>query len=212
MERPVTLRSRTQALLDLVEQERAAQCGAILDEARSQAAVLQARTRAESRAAVHQALAEERSRTRAAIAAAQAELHTRQRLHAQRRVEALLALGWRRLPEALRTRWDDATSRSQWTEHALALARALLPHTGWVIAHGDGWPEPERDALAARLDPAPRFTLDARIDAGLRIAAGGNVVDATLAGLLADRDEIGARLVGLLETHLEPLAMQAGPP
>jgi hypothetical protein len=212
MERPVTLHARTQALLDLVEQERAAQCGAIVDEARSQAAALLARTRAESRAAVHQALAEERARARAAIAAAQAELHTRQRLHRQRRLEALLALGWQRLPAALRSRWHDAESRSQWTDHALARARAVLPSTGWVIAHGDGWPEEERDALAARLDAAPRFTLDARIDAGLRIAAGGNVVDATLAGLLTDRDEIGARLIGLLEAQLEPRGTQAGPP
>jgi hypothetical protein len=72
-----------------------------------------------------------------------------------------------------------------------------------VVTHGADWPPAERDALAAQVQgwggAAPRFVADARIDAGLRIAAGGNVVDATLAGLLADRDEIGGRLIGELE-------------
>ena len=42
------------------------------------------------------------------------------------------------------------------------------------------------------------FTEHAGFDAGLRIVAGRNVVDATLAGLLADREAIGARLLGEL--------------
>jgi hypothetical protein len=196
---PVTLAARTQALLDLVERDRATQCDAIVAEARSLAEALLARTRAESRTTIHLALIEERARGRAAIAAARAELHTRQRAHRQRRIEALLALGWQALPEALRSRWRDATSRAQWIERALSSARSVLPRTAWLIVHGSDWNEAQQRALAARLDPPPRFALDTRIDAGVRIAAGGNVVDATLAGLLADRDEIGARLIRLLE-------------
>ena len=47
----------------------------------------------------------------------------------------------------------------------------------------------------------PEAVADERIAAGLRIAAGGNVVDATLTGLLADRDEIGGRLVAGLRAR-----------
>jgi hypothetical protein len=195
----MTLAARTQALLDLVERDRATQCDAIVAEARTLADALLARTRAESRAAIHLALIEERARRRAAIAAARAELHTRQRAHRQRRIEALLALGWQALPEVLRARWRDATSRAQWIDRALASAQSVLPRTAWLIVHGSDWSEAQQRALAARLDPPPRFALDARIDAGVRIAAAGNVVDATLAGLLADRDEIGGRLIALLE-------------
>ncbi len=65
--------------------------------------------------------------------------------------------------------------------------------------HGGDWPEAERQTLAARLqrDNATQlaFEVDASIDAGLRVVSGGNRLDATLAGLLADRDEIGARLL-----------------
>lgn len=65
-----------------------------------------------------------------------------------------------------------------------------------------GWPADERDALAARLPcghgSGVEFTEHAGLGAGLRIVAGRNVVDATLAGLLADREAIGARLLGEL--------------
>lgn len=196
----MTLQARTQALLDLVERDRATQCEALLAEARAQAQALLARARAESRAAVHQTLGEERARVRAALSAARAELHTRQRLQRQQQIEALLALAWQGLPEALCARWRDAALRQAWVERALERARTLIPCPGWQIAHGPDWPEAERQALAARWTPAPRFVLEPRIAAGLRVLAGGNVVDATLAGLLADRDEIGARLIGLLET------------
>ena len=70
-------------------------------------------------------------------------------------------------------------------------------------SHGPDWPADERQALLARvapeLDAAPAFDEDAGIVAGLRIAAGGNVVDGTLAGLVADRAEVGAQLLRHLE-------------
>lgn len=204
----MTLASRTQALLELVERDRDTQCRTLVDEARAQAAALVAQARAASRSSAHEALIGERARAIAVVAARQAELHTQRRLNAQHRVEALLALGWQRLPVVLRLRWHDAAQRAAWIERALAGAHALLPRGGWRITHGEGWPEAERAALARRLQgelgTAPRFVADPRIDAGLRIGYGGNVVDVTLAGLLADRDEVGGRLIGLLEADGEP--------
>lgn len=214
----MTVQQREQALLDLVEADRHARCTALLDEARSQARTLLARADADARAHVKQAFADESERARATLDAARAELQTRQRLHAQRHMEALLALGWRQLPEALRARWADASTRAQWIEHALTQARASLGACGWTLHHGSTWPDAEREALAPRLvaqtGTAPSFVFDPRIDAGLRLAAGGNVVDATLTGLLADRDEIGGRLVGLLEQGLDepPRSPRSRPP
>ena len=203
----MTLAARTQALLDVVERDRAARCEAILAEARAAADALLAQARERARHRVHEAFAEERMRARSALAAARADLHTRRRLHEQRRVESLLALGWQRLPDVLKARWSDAAARARWVEHACASAAALLPQGPWHIAHGAGWPDAERVALATRLQcelgAAPRIEPAEHIDAGLRIAAAGNVVDATLAGLLADREEIGSRLVGLLEEPVE---------
>ncbi len=196
----MTLGLRTQALLDLVEQDRRAQCAAILQQAHEESAARLAQARAEARMRVREAFAEERQRAQARLDAARATLQTRMRLHEQRHASAWLALGWQRLPQALRARWCDDAARRQWVQAALAAARRALPPGAWRIAHAAGWPEAERAALAAQLQrelgSAPSFTLDAALGAGLRVAANGNVVDATLAGLTAERDEIGARLLG----------------
>jgi len=198
----MTLHSRTQALLDLVEQDRRAQCAAILQEAQSDAAARLAQARSEARARVREAFAEERQRAQTRLDAARATLQTRMRLHEQRHASAWLALGWQRLPQALRERWRDEAARGLWVEAALAAARRVLQPGAWRIVHAEGWPDSERAALAARLQSeigsAPLFTVEAALDAGLRIGANGNRVDATLAGLTAVRDEIGARLLGLL--------------
>jgi hypothetical protein len=140
----MTVEQRAQALLDLVEADRRAQCEAIAAEAATQAAALVAQARSQARARARLALAEERTRAEATVAAARADLLTRRRLHAQRRVEALLALGWQLLPVALHERWQAADTRRQWIDSALARARAVLPRGAWQIAHGPGWPQDEQ--------------------------------------------------------------------
>jgi hypothetical protein len=194
----MSLATRTLALLGLVEQERARQCAALLDDARGAADAQRAASRAEARQRLHEAFAEERTRTGGRLAAAHAELRTRQRVHAQRHLEARLALAWERLPQVLVARWHDAAARGAWVELALADAGTVLAPGPWLVTHAPGWPLAERSACQ-RPPLALQFTCDDALPAGLRITAAGNVLDATLAGLLADRAEIGGRLVGLLE-------------
>lgn len=198
----MTLERRTQALLDLVEDDRRAQCAAIAARAERQAAAALDQARTEARRRVREAFAEERARLQSRLAAARAELQTRQRLHVQQQAAAWLATGWQRLPLALRERWAVAAARRQWVDAAVAEAANVLAPGGWRIVHAPGWPADERDALAARLPcghgSGVEFTEHAGLGAGLRIVAGRNVVDATLAGLLADREAIGARLLGEL--------------
>jgi len=202
----MTLERRAQALLDLVEQDRCLQCEAIIGEARARAAEVLARSHADARTRMRELFAEERQQARERVDAAQARLQTRSRLHEQRRAADMLALGWRRLPEELLTRWRDAGQRQYWVDAVTAIAIRVLPRTRWQIVHVPGWPVAEQRALCARVTPtpdlAPTLTEDAGITAGLKVAAGGNVVDGTLAGLVSDRTEVGARLL----RHLEPSA------
>lgn len=195
----MTLDSRTQALLELVEADRQTRCEALLDEARIQAAAALGQARAQARSQLQQARDEDRHRCAEQLAAARAELATLTRLHAQRRVEALLARGWEMLPRALDARWQDPMARQQWVQAAVQAALAALPPGEWTVTHPVDWPDPERQAclddLAARLGQRPAVVADTALAAGLRIAAAGNVIDATPAGLLADRAEIGGRLV-----------------
>jgi len=200
----MTLEKRTRALLDLVEDDRRTQCASIIALAEQQAAAALAQARAEARTRVREAFGEERARAQARVAAARAAVQTRRRLHEQEHAAVWLALGWQRLPSALRARWADAAARQMWVDAALDEARRVLAPGGWHIVHAPGWPVAEREAVAARLSadagPAPRFTERADLGAGLRIAAARNVVDATLAGLTADREAVGARLLGELGT------------
>jgi hypothetical protein len=196
----MSLAERTQALLDLVQADREASCAAIVGKATTQAAARVAAARADARRLVAEAFADERARVQAELDAAEADLQTRRRLHAQRRLDALLALAWQRLPHALSRRWADPALRRSWIAHAQAEARDLLGGAPWTVQLGLDAP-PDAPEAWLGITPPPRFERDAGIRAGLRIVAGANVVDATLDGLLADRDDIGGRLVGLLQAR-----------
>lgn len=199
----MSVERQTQALLALVEADRARKCEAILAEARARAAALRGEAHADARQRMRAAFLEERARCGERVAAARANLQTRRRLALQRRAAALLAEGWRRLPDELLRRWREPGTREAWVASVAASAREVLPRCAWRITHAPGWPDAERDLLArdllAALGAAPEFALDASAGAGLRITALGNVVDGTLAGLTADRAEIGAQLLQLLE-------------
>ena len=199
----MTLERRMQALLDLVEGDCSAQCETILSEARARAAALVAEARAEAHTRIREVFTEERRRARDRIAAAHAKLNTRLRLHDQQRPAALLELGWRRLPDALRGRWLDEPMRGTWIDAVVTASSRALPHAQWRIAHEPEWPPEEQQAvgrrIAAEVGVAPVFVADAGIVAGLRISATGNVCDGTQGGLLADRAEVGAHLLRHLE-------------
>jgi hypothetical protein len=195
----MSLEQRTQALLDLIEADRAKQCAQILGEARQRAAALRAQARADALARLRQVFAEQRVLRQQRIAAAHARLATRRRLHAQQRHAALLRLAWERLPDELLALWRQPAGRGAWVAHTLASARARMPQGPWRIVHAPDWPPAERQTCLAEAGATPAFEVDPAIVAGLKIVAQGNVVDGTLAGLLADRAEFESRALRLLE-------------
>jgi len=198
----MSLEQRAQALLELIETDRVRKCDAILAEARRQGDALRAEAYAEARSRIRNAFTEERARSEARIAAARASLETRRRLDRQQRASALVAAGLARLRDELARRWADVETRAMWCESIVSNAYSVLPRAPWEVTHPADWPEVERNAFAAKFagdQRAIHMSADARVRAGLRIAAGGTVVDGTLDGLLADRDEIGARVLHAIE-------------
>lgn len=200
----MSLDRQTEALLALVDADRERKCDAIVGEAKGRAAALLAEAHADARKRMRQMFHEERERMAQRVAAANARLSTRRRLADQQRAAAYLAAGWQRLPEELRRRWLDETTRRGWVAAVVARAHSVLAPGPWHIVHAADWPATERDALAAELvrgaGVAPTFRADDKVRAGLKIGVDGNVVDGTLAGLLIDRSEIGSRLLRELET------------
>jgi hypothetical protein len=191
----------TEALLAVIEEDRLRQCDAIEAEARRAAAQILGEARAAARVRVREALAVERRRLRDGLAAIDAALATEVRLHDQRGFRALLEKTWERLPAALAARWSDAMQRGEWVRHIVEAARAALPAGEWTLAHGPGWPLPEREALAEQLERQgieARFVEQAAFGPGLEVRCKGNRVDGTAAGLTADAGEVGARLLDCL--------------
>ena len=199
----MTLEVRMQALVDLVTADRVRRCDAIVGEARQRAAETLATAHLKARQRMREAFDEERHRFAASVGAARAGLETHRRLHEQRRAADLLAAGLAKLPQVLCERWQQRAAREAWVDRVVAEARAVLPRGSWRIAHAPGLTDDERNATAASLNDIcatpPQFVADAALRAGLKISTAGNVIDAALAGLVADRVEIGASLLKHLE-------------
>ncbi len=191
----------TEALLAVIEEDRARQCEAIEADAQRTAAQLLGEARRAALERVREAMVHERRRLRDSLAAIDAALATEVRLHDQRGFRALLDKTWDRLPAALRVRWSDAAHRSEWVHHIIESARAVLPVDAWTIAHGPGWPPSEREALAESLERVgiqATFVEQVAFGPGLEVRCRGNRVDGTAGGLTADAGEVGARLLEYL--------------
>ena len=199
----MTVEAKLDALLALVESDRARRCAAIDLDAGARAAAIVAAAHAAARMRMRDAFAEERARSDERIEAAGAELATRRRLARQRRAMALLAVARAELPPALMARWRDDGARAAWLATVLAAAATTLPRGPWRIVHPAAWPPPEQaafaHAVAAHAGVAPVLQPDPAIAAGVKILAGVNVIDGTADGLLADTAAVGARLLHHLE-------------
>lgn len=195
--------SQMQALLTLLEEDRRRQCDALIADAQARARSVVRQAQRDARARVRAAFAAERQRLDEQLKAASARLQTEHRLSEQERLAQLLSLAWQMLPEALLEQWQDPDRRSKWVAQAIDSAHRLLPHERWSLSVAPGWPAEEREqalqSVASRLGTMPGCNEAAEIQAGLLIVAGGNRLDATLGGLLADRAAIEARLLDHLE-------------
>lgn len=197
----MSLEARKAALLALVEDDRQRQRQALLAAADAQAGALRRQARAQARARVREAVAAARERRASALAAAEARRQTRERLARQHRDSAALVAAWAALPAAMERRWRDAAARAAWLAHALARAARELDGDGddWTLRHAEGPAVAEIAAAGAPAGALPATRVDPALRAGLRIGRGGNVLDASLAGLLGDRDTVSALLLQRLE-------------
>lgn len=200
----MTVETRAESLLSLVESDRHHRREVIFADAHKSASLLLAEAHRKAQARMRTAFLDERRQSTERLHAARARLQTRRRAAAQERAGAMLAAAWQRFPAALRTRWHDPMQRAAWIAHMLTIARRVLPTGAWRIDYAAGWPESERQACAVALREAGtdvQFTCVAEIDAGIRIRASSIVIDGTVEGLLADRAEIGARLLFAFEAR-----------
>ena len=189
-------------LLQVVERNREERCRALLDAARAEARQLLQQAHREARERLHRKVLATREEARQQLASAQAQRQTRLRLQRHRADEVLLARAWAPLGEQLLQRWERQDSRMLWIDSLVEEARSMLLDRHWKIEHPANWPEPERDALARRLESdlgaPPVFVAQSQIPAGLRICAGHTCIDATRDGLLRARTRIESMMLATL--------------
>jgi len=210
----MTLRERASALLGVVDEYRDRECRMVVERAQYEADALALRAHREARQRVHQIVAAERQRATTAIRAAQAELQTARRHYRRRRDLALLDLAWPRLEAALQRRWEEPEPRRQWVDDLVGAALQRLPAGPWTLTHPPSWPAAERDAVVAQVAAAcgqpPGLIADEGIGAGLLITGGTTTLDGSIAGLLADRSAVAARLLALVEEDRPSPSPSAG--
>lgn len=191
-------------LLGVIADDRAARCRDLLEPAEREASALLAEALAAARRQLRQALAGERERLRAERAAACARRDAALRARAQRLALLAVADGLEQLVPALQRRWAEAAARQRWVAEAFRLARQRLPAAGWCVRHPGDLAAAEAAAwlqqLAAAGITGARCEAAAEIAAGVEIRVGEACLDATLAGLIAERAPVAGRLLHLWET------------
>jgi hypothetical protein len=195
------LDSKVKHLLDVVTQHRDEKCAAIRANAQAEARALLRTAWREAREHLHNDNVETRWRIEHALASQEAQRKTRARQQRQADDSVLLAAARAALQAALLQRWQHPASRQQWCEALVNAAVTTLDGKAWTVEHPADWPMSEHDALLQLVNSLcgkmPRLQAKADISAGLRICAEGTCMDATIDGLLRDRERIDAELLAL---------------
>ena len=202
------LQTQTEGLLRRVAREQESRILAVRSAAEEQARAIVSRARQEARARLRQAVVEERRQIERAVGERRAALDTAQRRAEQAAFRTLIEQAWQRLPTAVAALWRDRERRGRWIEAACTCAaRSLRPQVSYMVEFdeslaSDAGAQAREQLVAAGLEPVE--CRDApTLGAGLRIRAGGAIVDATVAGLLASRERVEAELLAEFDQLLD---------
>ena len=188
--------AQAQALLQQVTDDRERRCAALRAAAESQANQIVSSARAEARKTVHNAVIQERSRMDLGMRQGRARADIEARRRERQKSRELLEQMWTQIEGVLERRWQEPAARRAWIDAAMGQATALLAGRAWLIESGTELTEQERSELTARARAQGAKTLELSLQPamppGLKIRADHVCIDATVPGLLAQRDSIEA--------------------
>jgi vacuolar-type H+-ATPase subunit E/Vma4 len=190
------LEAQTEAMLERVNVHREQRAGEIRIKAAAQSLEIVRGARTEARESLHRAVARERTRLAQGLRQAEARAELESRRRAQLETRTLLEHMWEQVAAALEDRWRNDAARSEWIQAAVGEAAQLLAGQSWRIEHAAGVSAEDRRRAESRSlaggARAVEWQPDAQLRAGLRVRSPGACLDATLAGLLARREEVEA--------------------
>lgn len=208
MEEATGARDSSAALIGEIEAQCAAEIEVVTRTAEREAAAIVARAFTVARRRAHEAIEGMRREAERRLARAGAQIETECRLRDQARAAEILHTGCPSLINAIVERWQDPEARRRWIGAVCDHARLRLRPGDWVVEHPHDWDGANeaqaRALLAGGGGPEPGFREAGDFEAGLRILAGGIVLDGTPERLLADKAATQARLLAEMD------AAQAG--
>jgi hypothetical protein len=188
--------TQAQALLQRVTEDRDRRCAVLFAAAESQAKQIVRSARVEARNKVRKAVMQERARMDLEMRIAKARADIEVRRQERQKSRELLEQMWAAIADGLETRWREPAQRRAWIDAAMSQAGALLAGRAWRIEVGSECTEQERgeftDRARVRGAGTVEWSLQSAIPAGLKIRAESVCVDATIPGLLAQRDAVEA--------------------
>ncbi len=139
-------------------------------------------------------------------ATARADIEARRR--ERQRIQELLEQMWSVIAGVLERRWQVPVLRRAWIGAAVDQAAELLSGRAWLIEGGSDWTEQERGELTDRAHrrgaKTVKWSRQPAMQAGLKIRADNVCIDASVPGLLAQRDAIEAAfLAAYLEKRID---------
>jgi len=195
--------AQAEVLVREIAQQTKEECGALTTTAEREARAVVADAHASARRRMHEAIVELRREAARRLARARAAAETTARQRTQRRATETIARAWPLLLEALAAQWRDAAGRRAWCDGVARVVRDRITAGMLTIEHPADWPvEEQRDLRSAlgRDSDAVAFTACGDLTAGIRVKAGQATLDATLDGLLADREAITALLLAEIDS------------
>lgn len=186
-------------LLEIVDDYQKQQCEELLVKAKEQAGQVVRNTYRSARKRLRTHIQEDRQQLDQSLAAVRAKRHTFMMQQKHQGSQKFLQDCWKLLSTKLEQRWNNFEYRQQWAKTVVDIALLALPDTEWQIEHVDGWEQSEQKQLMQYLSGQSQINVEFKavqdINTGLRISAGGAVVDGTLEGLLSDRVRIESEII-----------------
>ena len=186
-------------LLGVVVENREKRCLELRENAQQQAGEIIRQAYSKGRLRMHYHIEALREKYSARVNAAIARNQTLLRRQHQKEDRAMLDIAWPLLREAILALWNEPVSRRKWLDAAIASAATGLREHDWRVEHPPGLGAEDikriKQAFSHAKDKGPELSARDDIEAGIRIIAGGTVVDATLEGLLQQKTAIEARII-----------------
>jgi F0F1-type ATP synthase membrane subunit b/b' len=191
------------ALAREIEQQLKEETGAAREAAEREARATVAHARKTARTRLHEAIRQMRREGERRLMQASAQLETQKRAAQQREAARAVAEAMPLLHKAMAARWKDTEARRRWAENVAKLCATRLRPGQWTVTHPADWSASDQKAFAKLLSGNTRveltFKADKKLIAGLKVAGDQAVLDATLAGLLADERTIEGLVLQALD-------------